>query len=126
MNRSGRMMVLVLGMAVAASGSRAAAAADNGAELFHHYCSVCHDTAPGKNKLGPSLAGIIGRAAGTEAGFTYSAAMQHCGLTWNVQTLDRYLTSPRAVVPGNKMPFYGIKAADDRHALIAYLKTLKP
>jgi cytochrome c2 len=122
----GRWLLIVMAGAFAAATGTCAAAADDGKQLFHHYCSVCHDTTPGKNKLGPSLAGVVGRHAGTEAGFTYSDAMKHVGITWNARTLDRYLTNPRSVVPGNKMPFYGVKEADQRHAIITYLETLKP
>jgi cytochrome c len=100
-------------------------AADSGDTLFRRYCAVCHDTAPGKNKIGPSLAGIVGRPAGAAAGFTYSSAMQSAGLTWDDKTLDQYIANPRTTVPGNKMLFPGVKDADERKAIIDYLKTLK-
>ncbi|HUZ74380.1 MAG TPA: cytochrome c family protein [Stellaceae bacterium] len=126
MNWNQRIFVAAFAALAAASTTHVATAADNGAQLFHQYCSICHDTTPGKNKVGPSLAGVFGRKAGTEAGFSYSPGMQHSGLTWDEQTLDKYLTNPRAVVPGNKMPFLGVKDPNQRHAIIAYLKTLKP
>jgi len=75
----------------------------------------------GKNMLGPSLAGIIGRKAGTEAGYSYSAAMKQSGLVWDLKTLDAYLTDPQKVVPGNKMPFPGLKTDHDRTDVIAYM-----
>ncbi len=84
-------------------------------------CIACHSFAPGQNKLGPSLAGVVGRKAGAVPGFTYSPAMKASNLTWDAATLDRYLTNPRAVVPGTRMIFGGIPAPADRANLIAYL-----
>jgi len=75
----------------------------------------------GKNMLGPSLAGIMGRKAGTESGYNYSAAMKQSGLVWDGNTLDAYLADPQKLVPGNKMPFPGLKTDHDRADIIAYL-----
>ena len=86
-------------------------------------CKVCHSTAPGQNGIGPSLAGVFGRRAGTVPGFSYSPAMQGANLTWNQANLDRYLADPNAVVPGTPMPAPGLDAAG-RRAVIEYLKTL--
>jgi len=116
-----------LGLVVAVSawlGASVAFAAD-GEQIFRRYCMVCHDIEPGKNKLGPSLAGIVGRKSASVADFSYSDAMQAAGLTWDEQSLDQYLADPRGKVPGNKMLFPGVKNADERKALIDYLKTLK-
>jgi cytochrome c2 len=99
--------------------------AQDGAATFRKYCFVCHATDPGTNKLGPSLSGVVGRKAGSVADFNYSAAMKNSGLTWDEATLDKYLTEPQKVVPGTKMAFLGVRNADERKALIAYLATLK-
>jgi cytochrome c len=101
-----------------------ARAGDSGDTLFHRYCSICHSNEPGQNKIGPSLAGVVGRSSGTEPGFTYSEAMANAHITWNEASLDKYLGDPKATVPGNKMMFVGIKNPDDRKAIIAYLKSL--
>ena len=87
-------------------------------------CAVCHKTEPGETGIGPSLAGVFGARAGHVAGFKYSQAMLDSGLTWNQATLDRYLTDPKAVVPGTTMAFGGVKDATKRAEIIAYLKTL--
>jgi cytochrome c2 len=87
-------------------------------------CKACHSVEPGKNGIGPSLAGIWGDKAGLVPGFEFSDAMKNSGLTWNQPTLDRYLTDPRGVVPGTKMSFGGVKDAAQRQAIINYLKTL--
>jgi nitrite reductase (NO-forming) len=84
-------------------------------------CQACHSIEPGKNLLGPSLSGIIGRKAGTEAGFNYSPAMKSADIVWNPDTLDKYLADPAKVVPGNKMPFPGLKTDHDRADVIAFL-----
>lgn len=76
---------------------------------------------PGKNGLGPTLAGVIGAKAGHVSNYNYSPAMKSSGLTWDIATLDRYLTDPQKVVPGNKMPFPGLKSESERRAVIAYL-----
>ena len=87
-------------------------------------CKACHSVEPGKNGIGPSLAGIFGDRAAIVPGFEFSDAMKNSGLTWNQATLDRYLTDPRGVVPGTKMAFGGVKDAAQRQAIINYLKTL--
>lgn len=102
-----------------------AQSADAGQSVFKHDCAICHDVAPGKNKIGPSLAGVVGRSAGSVPNFHYSDGNKGSGLTWDVATLDRYLAGPRAVVPGTTMSYGGVKDAQQRKDLIAYLATLK-
>jgi len=87
-------------------------------------CKACHSVEPGKNGIGPSLAGVFGDRAGTQPGFEFSDAMKNSGLTLNQSGLDRYLADPRGVVPGTKMAFGGVKDAAARQAIINYLKTL--
>jgi nitrite reductase (NO-forming) len=104
----------------------ATAAADNGGDpaagrLVFRKCQACHSMDPGKNMLGPSLAAVIGRKAGTEANYNYSPAMKQANIVWSVETLDRYLSDPAKVVPGNKMPFPGLKTDHDRADIIAFL-----
>jgi cytochrome c len=120
-NKTGALALLALTALAAAP----ALAADDGDQFFRRYCVVCHSTEAGQNKVGPSLAGVFGRASGTEDSFTYSQAMQGAHVTWDEKTLDQYLADPKSVVPGTKMLFPGVKNADERHAIIDYLKTLK-
>jgi cytochrome c len=87
-------------------------------------CGACHP-ADSSNGAGPGLAGIVGRKAGTAAGFRYSRAMKSSGITWDDKTLDAYIGEPQKVVPGNVMPFSGIADPDERENLVEYLKTLK-
>jgi cytochrome c len=92
-------------------------------------CRACHEVGPSaRNKVGPVLNGIVGRKAGTIDGFAYSDANKAAGangLLWSEAELDRYLTNPRAHMPGNKMAFAGLPDAQDRADIIAYLKTFK-
>ena len=88
-------------------------------------CAACHKTENGKHQIGPSLADLFGRQAGTAAGYKYSKAMVQygaSGVTWNADSLFSYLEAPRSVVKGTKMAFPGLAKEEDRRNLIAYLK----
>jgi cytochrome c len=85
-------------------------------------CSSCHTITPGgPNMTGPNLHGVVGRKAGVEANFNYSDAVKNAGLSWDAASLDKWLTDPRAFLPGTKMSFVGLKDPKDRTDLIAYL-----
>jgi len=120
-----KLSAATLGFVVAASAAPAFAAGDatNGAKVFKK-CKACHVVDSAKNKVGPSLQGIVGRAAGSAAGFKYSNAMSGFGGTgavWDAATLDAFLTKPKALVKGTKMSFPGLKKQSDRDDVIAYL-----
>ena len=87
-------------------------------------CNVCHST-DGTNGVGPSLKGVVGRKAGTFAGFRYSRAMKATNVTWDARNLDAYLADSQKAIPGNVMPFSGISDPQQRADVIAYLNTLK-
>ena len=86
-------------------------------------CKACHQAVEGKNGVGPSLAGIVGRTAGQVAGFSYSAANKNSGVVWKEETMFEYLEAPQKFMPGTKMAFAGLKKPQDRANVIAYLKT---
>jgi cytochrome c len=95
-----------------------------GGKAISARCEQCHDiTKGGPNKIGPELWGIVGRQRAEEAGFSYSSAMSSDHNVWTLDKLFRYLKSPQAVVPGTKMNFAGLRSADDRINLIAFLRT---
>jgi cytochrome c len=86
-------------------------------------CASCHSLTPNHNMTGPSLAGVIGRKAGTLASFPrYSEALKSSGVTWEEPTLDAWLEKPETFIPGSRMTFPGIRDAQDRADIIAYLK----
>ena len=87
-------------------------------------CKICHTTEPGKHLIGPSLAGVYGKAAGSAADYPYSAALKQAGLTWDDPTLDRFLEAPMKDVPGTRMTYAGLKDPAARREIVAYLKTL--
>jgi cytochrome c len=119
---------LIAGLAVMAATAPAARAdgdAQAGEALFKKNCMLCHTTEAGKNKIGPSLSGVVGRHSASVPDFAYSEAMKKADKTWDDQTLNTYLTNPRAFVPGTKMIFIGLKNDQDRQNLIAYLNTVK-
>ena len=86
-------------------------------------CASCHVVEPGVNRVGPSLAGIVGRAAGSIDGYNYTEANANSGITWTPEKMFQYLEDPRRVVPGTKMAFAGLKDGQDRANVIAYLQT---
>ena len=110
--------------AIVVTAAHAAGDADKGKQVFRQ-CALCHTNEAGKNKIGPSLFGVVGRKAGTVSNFSYSEAMKNFGKVWTPEELDTYLADPRKVVSGTKMIFPGLKKDTDRQNVIAYLETLK-
>ena len=84
--------------------------AAHGQNVFRSQCSICHSPQPGRNIIGPSLFGVVGRPCGRVPGFHYSQANLSSGLVWDPATLNRYLAAPQQVVPAD---------------VIAYLATLR-
>jgi cytochrome c2 len=109
------------GLATSAHGADPAA----GQAVFRSQCAICHSIQPGRNMVGPSLAGIVGRKTGSVPGYSYSEANRNANLTWDAATLDKYLQSPRTMIPGTKMTYAGLKDDQKRADLIAYLATVK-
>lgn len=99
------------------------AADGDGKALFERRCAGCH--ALEADHEGPRLKGVVGRRASSVPSFEYSQALRGAKLTWDAATLDKWLTDPEAVVPGNDMTFR-VPKADERAAIIAYLRSVKP
>src|SRR6516225_2812820 len=111
-------------LAAMAAGSAVAADVEAGKKDFKK-CALCHTTEAGKNKVGPSVFGVVGRKSATLENFDYSEAMKKFDHVWDEETLDKYLADPRGVVPGTRMIFPGIKDKTERDDVIDYLETLK-
>ncbi len=91
---------------------------------FNGHCRECHSFVKNDNRLGPSLYGVVGRKAGTVPGFNYSDSIKGSNIVWDEATLDKWITNPGAVIPGNNMAalFGGIEDASIRAKIIAFLK----
>ncbi len=88
-------------------------------ELYLRRCGACHSL--DSNRIGPRHRGVVGRQAGSLADYEYSSAMQRAAFVWDEKQLDKWLTNPEALVPGQKMGFR-LSSADERKIIIAYLK----
>jgi len=100
---------------------------EHGKATFNTMCNVCHSVQPeGTPGEGPNLFGLVGRKAASQPQFTkYSEALKASGLTWSMETLDKFLISPMTMVPGTFMPML-IPDDKTRADVIAYLATLQP
>jgi cytochrome c len=94
-----------------------------GKDLFAKRCGGCH--ALDRDKEGPRLGGVYGRAAASLDSFAYSDALKKSKIVWNRETLERWLAGPDDLVPGNDMTIH-IESAEERGAIIAYLKQHSP
>ncbi len=95
-----------------------------GEAVYKTQCGLCHAVIPNKNLLGPSMFGIVGRGSGSVEGFRYSPANKDINLVWTAETLDKFVTAPKEVIPGTTMLYSGLKDPAKRAELIAYLETL--
>lgn len=98
----------------------AAGDAKEGEKVFAK-CRACHSLDAGKNGVGPSLAGVMGRKAGSIQGYTYSKAMAERGIVWDAKAMASYVSDPKGFIPGNKMVFPGIKKDSEIENLLAFL-----
>ncbi|MFA5957732.1 cytochrome c family protein [Hyphomicrobium sp.] len=120
-----KMIRAAAAFAAAASGMvfmmpNASAAPDvSRGEQIYQSCQDCHslDT----NDVGPMHRGVFGRKAASVPDYSYSTALKNSGITWDQDSLDRWLTDPQKLVPGSKM-FFHLDSAQDRADVIEYLK----
>jgi cytochrome c len=118
---SGCLMVAAVSAVMLSAGAARAQDVDAGKKVFNQ-CRACHVLDKTTNRVGPHLGGVIGRKAGSVEGFSYSDAMKNSGITWDEESLAKYLKDPKGFIAGNKMAFAGLKKDDDLKNLIAYLK----
>ena len=93
-------------------------------EKVFKKCSACHIVAKGgKNKIGPALYGIVGKASAVSEGYSYSKAMKAYGKSWNFEELNGYLLKPQSYIKGTTMAFAGLRKDKDRASVILYLNS---
>lgn len=125
MRRTTRALAIILTLLPAASFAQEGDAAAG--ERVFRKCMACHSLDPdGPTKAGPNLHGIVGRTTGTLEGFAYSDAMKAAGAeghVWTPEEILLFVENPKAVIPGTKMTFAGLKKDTERADLLAYLET---
>lgn len=117
----GGLILLALAAPAVAASPSPKGSPTHGQQIFAR-CAACHTVGQSGGKIGPSLNGVVGRKAGSVAGYAYSPAMKASGLKWDVATLARFLQAPSKTVPGTKMFFPGLPDPQDRADLTAYLQ----
>ena len=100
----------------------ATADAGKGEKVFGK-CKACHKLEDGANATGPHLFGVVDRAVGSADGYGYSGSLVAVAETWSTENLNAFLENPGSYAPGTAMNFRGIRKAEDRANLIAYLAT---
>jgi cytochrome c len=117
-----RPALLLLSLVLAAPAAQASDPLAAGRAAFQR-CANCHQVGPGaRSNFGPQLNGIIGRRAGSAPDFAYSPAMKKAGFVWDEKRLAAFLRDPDAVVPGNRMRFWGLRSERQIADLLAYLR----
>lgn len=119
--RTVKVIGIVAALAAFSSPALADGDADAGKKVFNK-CKACHTLVEGKNKVGPSLFGVMGQPAARLKGFKYSKALKNSGLTWDEETMEKYLAKPKTLVPGTRMTFAGLKKEKDIDNVVAYIK----
>lgn len=117
------LMLAALCAAMTAGPAQAGGDAAEGRKAFRK-CAACHTVETG-NRVGPNLAGVVGRAVASVEGFRYSPAMKEFatdGKVWDEALLAQYLAAPKATVKGTSMAFAGIRKDGEIADLIAYLR----
>ena len=109
------------GTAFAQIASDPQAAAKRGLKIYAAKCSACHSV--DEHSVGPAHAGVLGRRAGKAKGYDYSEALKKSKIVWSRADLERWLTDPEKVIPGQRMG-YRLSLPNERADVVAYLSTL--
>jgi cytochrome c len=125
MEQDMRTVMMAAVLIAAAAGSAPAQDIEQGEASFKN-CRVCHAVGEdAQNKVGPQLNGLDGRQAGTAPDFLYSDAHKNSGIVWNATTFKQYIKDPKAMIPGTKKMFAGVKNEQEINDLWAYVSQFK-
>ena len=117
-----RILAVVLAAGILSTVSAFAQDAASGEKIFTQ-CKACHQIGENaKNAVGPELNGLFGRKAGAVPGYSYSAANKNSGITWDEAIFRAFIKDPKAMIPGTKMTFPGLKNPKQIDDVVAYLK----
>ena len=116
------LFTAICSILTAATGAGADTAETHAGKKQFNKCAACHSLEAGTHLQGPSLSGLFGRKAGSAKGFVFSPALEQADFIWTDETLSAFLKSPMEYIPGNSMPFGGLKKSDQLEDLIEYLK----
>ncbi len=116
------ILVLLFAVLSASLSFGAFADATRGKTLYESRCVGCHSV--DQNRVGPLHRGVVGRKAGSVKDYDYSSALKASKIVWDVALLQKWLTNPEALIPGQRMG-YSVDEAKDRLDLAEYLATLK-
>ena len=123
MHRLFLLTLVALGLSTALSPTLAAEGNPDRGQRVFNACAACHSLEPNRSMTGPSLADLWNRKAGSLASFPrYTSALKSSGVVWNDKTLDDWINDPQHLISGNEMTFQGIKNAQQRADLLAFLK----
>ena len=115
--------LLSLSLTNAALAAECAPDQGHGAQVFANECAVCHSVTKGMaGMMGPNLSGVVGRKSGSLEGFNYSQSMRNKDINWQAENIAQLIAQPQAFVPGTYMPYMGLASADDRQAVVFFLK----
>ena len=91
-------------------------------EKIFKKCAACHSiNKGGKNKIGPALYNVVGRAVGGVDDYKYSKALASYGKEWTFEELNGFLKKPASYLKGTKMSYAGLRKEKDRASVIKYL-----
>lgn len=91
-----------------------------GQQVFETKCSACH--ALDADRVGPHLAGVVGRPVGSVTGFTYSSDLAGARRDWSLELLEHWLTAPAQLFPETTMAFGGLRKVEERQAVLCFLQ----
>ena len=98
---------------------------NRGAKIFKK-CASCHTIKKGEPaRVGPNLFGVVNRQKASFSGFSYSKAMSEKGGSWDIESINQFITKPKDYIAGTKMAFGGLKKPQDRADIILFLQKQK-